>query len=48
MKDTPKKRSQWTGPRRRATGTENIPARPDAGPRPEGQDWHNGAKVKKP
>lgn len=51
-KSKPRKRSRWTGPKRRSAGTEKIPARytdadQDAATRArEQRGWHNGAKVK--
>ena len=42
---TVKKRSMWTGPKRRAVES-NIPARPDKGPPSEPYGWSKGAKVR--
>lgn len=51
-KTKPRKRSRWTGPKRRATGRETLPARYDeatqdaASRAREQHGWRNGAKVK--
>lgn len=46
--DSPRrKRSMWTGPKRRARGLEDIPARPEGGPNSEPHGFHHGAKVRR-
>lgn len=42
-----RKRSLWSGPKRRAAGTETLPARPDGAPNSEPLGFARGAKVKR-
>lgn len=45
--DRPKKRSIWSGDKRRVHGNETLPARPDGGPPSEPHGFARGAKVRR-